>query len=140
MKVTTALLCDFASVREGLLNVMSGGISRLWRAELPAPLNVSLALMLELHPTELGVPHRLQVIVQDADGHRLAEADAEFRSDPSPHLDPGEHSLLPLALDLRAGLVSTFGTHSVDVVIDGEHRHSLSFAVGPPPMQPPPGV
>src|SRR5207302_949196 len=70
MQVVTALLCDYASVREGLLNILGGGVNRLWRAELPAPLNLSMALMVDLHPQEVGSSHDLQVAVQDDDGRR----------------------------------------------------------------------
>ena len=49
MQVVTALLCDYASVREGLLNILGGGVNRLWRAELPAPLDGVDNLRLTLH-------------------------------------------------------------------------------------------
>jgi len=35
MKLEAALLCDFAEVREGLLFVVAGGITRVARASLP---------------------------------------------------------------------------------------------------------
>jgi glutamate-5-semialdehyde dehydrogenase len=41
MDVTTAMLADFAQVREGLLFVSSGGITRCYREQLPAPLGVT---------------------------------------------------------------------------------------------------
>ena len=40
MRLETALLSDHASVRDGLLFVVAGGITRVWRSQLPAPLNL----------------------------------------------------------------------------------------------------
>lgn len=42
------VLCDGASIREGLLGVLGGGISQIMRPEYPAELGVTIALMVEL--------------------------------------------------------------------------------------------
>ena len=135
MQVVTALLCDYASVREGLLNILGGGVNRLWRAELPAPLNLSMALMVDLHPQEVGGPHDLQVAVQDDDGRRIIELQGNFQAGQNPDAVIGEHALVPFGIDLRPGQVEGYGGYSVEIMIDGEHRHSLPFWVLPPPSQ-----
>ena len=56
MEVTTAMLSDFAQVREGLLFVSSGGITRCYREQLPAPLGVHLATQQALATTPGVVP------------------------------------------------------------------------------------
>src|SRR5207302_2267086 len=98
MQVVTALLCDYASVREGLLNILGGGVNRLWRAELPAPLNLSLALMVDLHPQEVGAPHELGITVQDDDGGRLLELTGNFQAGQNPDSAIGEHALVPFGI------------------------------------------
>ena len=40
MTISTAILCDFAEVRDNLLFVVAGGVTRLFRAEWPGPMNV----------------------------------------------------------------------------------------------------
>ena len=70
MDVTTAMLADFAQVREGLLFVSSGGITRCYREQLPAPLGVHLAIVLELDRLEAERPHEVRVVVVDEDGRR----------------------------------------------------------------------
>jgi hypothetical protein len=132
MQVVTAILCDYASVREGLLNVLGGGVNRLWRAELPAPLNLSLALMVDLHPQEVGPPHELAITVQDDDGGRILELQGNFQAGQNPDAAIGEHALVPFGIDLRPAAAEGYGAFSVEIVIDGEHRHSIQFWVLPP--------
>lgn len=132
MQIVAAMLCDYANVREGLLTVVSGGITRLWRPDLPAPLNLSVALLVSLESTELGEDHNLQVILQDEDGERLAEANARFRSNPPTLPEPGDRPNLPFAIDLRPGRVPRYGLYSVEIAIDGEAHRALPFRVAPP--------
>lgn len=49
VRATTAILCDAATVREGLLHLLGGGVSALGRPSFPAPLLVDLALVLEFN-------------------------------------------------------------------------------------------
>ena len=50
MEIRVATICDFAQVRDGLLSVISAGITRVWRSQYPAPLGVMLALVFEVGP------------------------------------------------------------------------------------------
>jgi hypothetical protein len=56
MRIIAGVLCDYAEVREGLLTIVSAGITRLWRAELPAPMGVFLALQVEVEANERPFP------------------------------------------------------------------------------------
>ena len=47
-RLTTLLLCDFAQVREGLLFVSSGGISRVVQGTYPANPRLHLAMVVHL--------------------------------------------------------------------------------------------
>ena len=79
MDVTTAMLADFAQVREGLLFVASGGVTRCYRDQLPAPLGVFLATVLELDRLEAERVHEVHVVVVDEDGQQLAEIAGEIQ-------------------------------------------------------------
>ena len=59
MEIQAAILCDSATVREGLLHVLGGGINRLYRSELPAPLGVALALLVAFEPEEVDQLHEV---------------------------------------------------------------------------------
>jgi uncharacterized protein DUF6941 len=124
----TAFLCDAATVREGLLNVLAGGITRTGRTEFPAALNLTLALRILLHPTEADDPHKLVVRLQGADGQEAARVDIEFGvSDPG-NLEPGEVFSLPLPIPMPPEVqLPAPGRYSFELLIDGIHQGSVPF-------------
>lgn len=131
MQLSSALLCDFAQIREGLLFVSSGGVTRLYRSDFPAQMGVCLALVMEAHPTEATRPHELQVIVQGQDGERLAELTGGFQlsADSTAALETGENVQLPQAVDLRLVGIPAAGPHTIEILIDGVHARTMPFAV-----------
>lgn len=129
MRVDTALLCDAATVREGLLHILGGGITQIVRPEYPAELGVTLALRIMVHPTEMEHPHQLQIVVQDADGHKITEVRAEVQAEPLPEgVEPGEEGelLIPWAFPGRPKLPAA-GRYSMELLIDGVHQRSVPF-------------
>lgn len=135
VELTTALLCDFAQVREGLLFVASGGVTRCYRAELPAPLGIFLAGVLEMDAREAARPHEVTVVVVDEDGGQLAEASMSGRLE-GPDLLVGEHVNLPLIFDLRGVPVARHGPLEVRCYVDGELRRTLGVRVVEVPAPP----
>src|SRR5687768_552007 len=99
MDVTTALLCDFAQVREGLLFVSSGGVTDMWRESFPAPFGVCLALVIELDSIERQRPHQLEVFILDQDGGEAAAIKAAFQA--AAPTSPTTVVQAPLSIDLR---------------------------------------
>lgn len=135
MKITTATLCDFAQVREGLLFLSSGCISRIMRTELPARLGVHLALVVELDEFEITRRHQAKVRVVGPDGQELANVDGSFQIDAT--LEVGELLQVPLAIPLIDVAATERGGHDVKIYLDGNHAHTLTFWVVVPPAQPP---
>lgn len=128
-----AMLCDFATVREGLLHILGGGINRLWREEYPAPLGVTLGLLFEVHPTEMDSEHTLEVVMIDADGKEIGNVSADFAIAPDPDNGrPGETLILPLVVPLQQVVLPAPGAYSVEVLIDGQHKRSLGVLAAPP--------
>lgn len=129
MKVDSALLCDAATVREGLLHILGGGITRAGRAQYPAPIGLTLALRILLHPTEADRPHTLEAKLQAEDGEFIGGFEVEFRSEAEPSdLEPGELLSLPLPLDPPPdALLPGPGLYSFEVLIDGIHQVSVPF-------------
>jgi hypothetical protein len=125
VRVDVALLCDAANVRDGLLYILGGGISRITRPTWPAPLGVDLALRICAHPSESGTTHTLNVFVQGVDGQRHAELNMRFTPQAAVGLLPGQEIQLPLPLDLRQIALPAAGEYSVEVLIDGTHQASL---------------
>ncbi len=137
MQVNSAILCDFAEVRENLLFVVAGGVTRLWRTDHPAAMGVCLALVLELHRMERDRPHELEVDVIDADGATVAKIQGGFQQATGPDTEVTETTFFPFTFDLRAVGILHPGWHSIEISVDGHHERSLRFRVGPPPGQTP---
>lgn len=126
MRISTALLCDAATVREGLLHVLGGGVTLLGRTQFPAPMLVQLAILIHQHPTELAHDHVLDVIVQQADGERVAEASVAW----GPVVEAGRPTrevAQPLVLPLETLGLPAAGSYSIELLIDGIHQTSIPF-------------
>jgi hypothetical protein len=128
MRLDTALLCDAATVREGLLHILGGGITQIIRDEYPAELSVTLALRIMVHPTEMPEAHQLRIVVQGEDGEQITEVRADVRV-ANPELVPvGEEGelLIPWDFPGRPKLPTT-GRYSMEILIDGVHQGTVPF-------------
>jgi hypothetical protein len=134
MEITTAMLADFAQVREGLLFVSSGGITRCYREELPAPLGVFLAVVLELDRVEAERTHDVEVIIVDEDGGQLAQIAGQIQLG-EPQLLLNESLNLPITFDLRNIPVERYGNVEARLYVGGELRTSLGLWVLQSPNQ-----
>lgn len=128
MQLTTALLCDFAQVRERLLFISSGGLTRVHRPELPAQLDIYLALMIQMDQIEAADPHRLEVELIDVDGRPLALTTGDFHAQEW-DLQLAENLQFPMVLDLRAVAVEQWGAHDLHLRLDGDHHGIVTFYV-----------
>lgn len=136
-----AFLCDAATVRENLLHILGGGITRIWRDVYPSPLGMDLAVQLLLHPSEATERHRIRVLLQDDDGQLLAQLDGEFSvGTEGADTRPGELIAVPLVLNLTGFPIPRTGTYSLELLLDNQHARSLAFVVvDSPPGLPLPG-
>lgn len=131
MEVTTALLCDFAQIRERLLFVASGGVTRIMRAELPAPIGVTLALVIEMDQIEVRRPHELQIFIRDEDGAEIAKIEGALQIEGFDG-QVGEKAQVPMVMDLRPVGVRKYGVYDIGIYIDSQHQHTMSFWVMTP--------
>ncbi len=136
-----ALACDAVTVREGLLHILGGGVGALWRDSYPAPLNVDLALLLTLHPSEAAEDHQLRIILQDTDGKQIAQLDVTFMVNPptvglAQVVPAGQMVRVPLAVPMKAFAIPAPGLYSIEVLVDKQHRRSLPLTAMPPGAQP----
>lgn len=134
MEVRVATICDYAQVREGLLSVISAGITRIWRSQYPSQLGVMLALIIEIGSGEAIDPREIRVRIEDADGKRLAEASGGFQIAPTPGHDPGELLTVPLVVDFREVSIPSPGRYQVvvDPMTEGVRSAPLAFRAGFP--------
>ena len=126
--VISAMLCDAATVREGLLHILGGGITRLHRGEYPAPMQVALVAQVVLTPVEVEHPHDVTAIVQTEDGDVVVQATGHLEAGPpNPLLEPGESVILPLIIGLHGVVLARPGGYSIEMSVDNVHQSSLSF-------------
>ena len=127
-RVASALLCDAATVREGLLHILGGGITRLHRGEFPAPMQVTLVAQVVLTPNEIGFPHDVTAIIATEDGEVVVQATGHLEpGEPNPLLEPGESVILPFVINLSNVVVPAPGGYSIEVLVDDVHQTSLTF-------------
>jgi hypothetical protein len=127
MRIDCALLCDSVTIREGLLHILGGGITRANRENFPAPLNLALALRIMVHPTEADHTHELAVLLLAEDGERIAQLGIQFGINDPSVLEPAEEASLPLALSLHTVPLPREGPYSFELLIDGIHQGTVPF-------------
>jgi uncharacterized protein DUF6941 len=138
VKIDAVLLCDAATVREGLLHILGGGITRIGRPSFPTGLGVSLAIKLSLDDSgDLG-DHSVTVdVVQEERGERVGGAKIDMglsEDQPRPTGEPLSAALvLPFAGQV---VVPKPGRYRFDVAVDGGeayHVPVLTTLVAPEP-------
>jgi hypothetical protein len=119
MDITTALVCNWAEVREGILFVSGGGITRAWKPQFPAPFGICVAMMLEGTQGELiGVPHDVEIAITNEDGVAIGQVKAALQANGSPDLQPGEMLQVPLAFNLGLLPIPAPGAYDLTVSVD----------------------
>ena len=126
MRLTTLLLCDFAQIREGLLFISSGGITRVGRGTYPAPAGFAVAMMVELTRAELDRPHELKIMIMGSDRPVPGSATVALQAS-SDDLAAGETLNVPLVVDLRMVDIPEPGLYSVTVTGDDEDLGMARF-------------
>jgi len=131
MNVDCALLCDAATVREGMLHILGGGVTRIARQGFPTQLGVALALRIVIHTTETGSQHAARVVLQSEDGAEVGRIEFGFNIDAASTaaLVPGEMISLPVALPTNQLVLPHAGGYSLEILIDGNHQVSVPFQI-----------
>ncbi len=130
MRIDCALLCDYVTVREGLLHVLGGGITRLGRPSFPSRLGVAFALRIMVHPTEAGKEHKIDALLLAEDGAEVARMEIGFELGPQ-NVRPGEELSAPFAIPMHDFPIPHEGAYSFELLIDGVHQASVPFLAGP---------
>jgi hypothetical protein len=117
--ITTALICNWAEVREGILFVSGGGITRSWKQQFPAPLGVCVAVMLEGTQGEMiDISHDVEIEISNEDGVQVGLVKAAIQAKGSPDLQPGEMLQVPLAFNLTLVPIPAGGAYDFKVRLD----------------------
>lgn len=136
MRIATGVICDYAEVREGLLTIVSAGLTRLWRPQLPAQMGVFLALQIELDPSERHLPHEFGVVIRGPTGNEVGKAAGGFQIAEGLPAEPNETATASLPLDLRPIPLAEYGWHEFVISIDSEEACRMRVLVARPPAPP----
>src|ERR1035441_1462484 len=129
MKASLFVMCDRATVREGLLHILGAGVNRLGRPSLPAPMGVDLAaLLIPDRFEELPGQHQVSIVVRDEAEVGIASVQfslgfgsVDEQTDPFPNI--------PLSIPLQNVGVTEYGFYTVSIEYDGQLISELRFVV-----------
>ncbi|MFE9604770.1 DUF6941 family protein [Streptomyces hokutonensis] len=140
----TIFICDYAQVNNNKLYVTGAAINLLASptVEPPHPINVWAAALVTLPWQAHNQPHRLVISLLDEDGQKVPltvpdpnyqlPADqegsvvAQFNAGRSAFMQPGDDTLMPLAIPLSVQ-VPDLGGYKVSLEIDGTELASARF-------------
>ncbi len=137
-QLKSLILCDFAQVREGLLFVQSGGLTRLTAPKFPAQFACHIATLVWLPPDEAGAAHELVMKVKATSTATLTATVkvALHQSTPPLDLAPGEGRQVPIVVPLTAVVFPEPGEYDLQVDIDDEFGGDISFRVAQRDIEP----
>ena len=122
-------LCDHANVREGLLSLLSAGITVLNRASFPAPFGARLAILLGVEgdfPAE-GVHLRMSIADRESDERVVPDFEMMFGAHDTPDADADLPGSLPLMLDLEEVAIPRAGAYEIALHVEDALLGTLHF-------------
>lgn len=127
-RLSTLLLSDFAQVRDRLLFVSSGGVSRVVQSAFPAHPRIHLAMVVHLPVGTLGRSHRVLIKLKYPDHAAvIAQIEIKINLDQVAGANPGEGINVPQVIDLAPIAFAHPGQVDVQVAIDDEPAGDLTF-------------
>jgi hypothetical protein len=127
LDLTTLTLCDYANVREGMINIVSGGITRIAvHTGFPSTVEAHIAMSVYVHPHRVGEAHAGRVIIRYPDlASEVARVDFEFNVNAD--RNPGEGLFFPFALPLRGITFPHEGQVDISVSLNEQPAGLVSF-------------
>ena len=108
--------------------VLGGGIDVI--AGQVAPLvhaHMALVMRFEVHPSELGRQHRLEVRMIDADGGQLAKIEGVLETAGDSPL--GRPVFINMVINMANTQFAKSGDYAVEIVMNDQHQKSLPLRV-----------
>lgn len=136
MRLDCALLCDAVTVREGLLHILGGGVTRTHRQSFPAPLSAALAFHVTVDRSEADMQHTLDARLIGESGEEVGVAHVDFTAQPSGRELPDEALSVSIPVPLYTIPLPKPGPYRFEVAINGEHLTSLHFVAEELPADP----
>lgn len=127
LDLTTLLLCDYANIREGMLNIVSGGITRIATTSgFPSAIDAHLAMSVYVHPHRVDQTHHGRIVLRHPDTtEEMARIEFDFHGDAQ--LNPGEGLNFHFALPLQSIVAARPGQIDIAVTVDETPMGMISF-------------
>lgn len=139
MNIDWVIPCRYAEVHDNLGTIIGAGIDTYWQQQLPAPIQVFLALRLLATPDEVeaGELHATANRIRDPRGEVLAEATGEIKvAGEAARPDWLVGVTLPVVVQFEA---AEEGTYTIELdVDDATESLPIHVVVGLPPGVEPP--
>ena len=134
MKLDFAFLADTAEVINGKLYVMGGAFDTLWLPSKPfIQPRLSLVMKIEFSPNELDRTHKLEIILMNADGKKMATVNGEVRLSRNPKSQPGYPDNFISVINFNNLKFDDYGDYSFDVMANDTSLKSIPLRVVPTP-------
>lgn len=129
MILTSLILADYATVREGVLNILGGGINKLQRTAFPARMESNVALMVKLENAEdVQAEHIISVGLTMLDGDKLvAEVRLRWPGTSAANEIPAPLPVVPIIVPTDDIRLPSAGFYSLFVKLDGREAGRLDF-------------
>jgi len=123
-------LCDNASIRDGLLSVLSSGVNQIVRSEFPDELASYVAIQLQIEGFGDGDTFVIEVVVTDMDGTPTEVADFSVDFTDSLSADQSFPFTFPFVLDARQLPVPAAQPYRMALKLNGtELSHFVYYGV-----------
>lgn len=121
------MLADYANIREGLLNVVSAGVTRAFAAGFPLRIPTWVAMIFVIPPDAQDGLHTGTMTLKYADVNVLARAEFQIQVQPAVPIKPGEDLTFPAVIPLIDIPFPHEGEVDINVDINGAHHGSITF-------------
>ncbi len=130
MQLDFAFLADFAQVVGGKINVIGGSFDTIWTKNMPSthPL-MTVVAGFELSPGEIGRDHRLELILMDGDGKKIAVVDGGLRIERTISGEGWKPAKVPFAFNFFGIRFEKFGSYSIEIIANGSSLKSLPLTI-----------
>lgn len=130
MRVVALFLCEAGTIRDSLLHVIGGAVSRLGRPGFPAPLGCATVMIVAGSPEELSVAHVIEVTL-DHNDERVGGLRLEAQNNNEAPLREDEEGYWSFVLPTQGLSLPESGIYTLSGLVDGETLQHIRFLAAP---------
>ncbi len=120
MKLALAAICDSAIPREGVLHLISAGLSQIYRASYPSPLAKAIAVEVVLGHDDSSEDHRIEMALIDENDYEIAALETTLVRRDDAQIPEGEMVVVPvIGFPLAEAEIPVEGRYFVRIDLDG---------------------